>query len=197
MLIVNCRSHAILAAVASEGPTPDIDQLDEVVAQLPAWLNIQRMLLDAGFDSAHNHRLLREKMGILSVIPPEHGRPPKDPGTLPTDKYRRRMKTHFNRRAYRLRRQVETAISMLKRNFGSSLRSKSHRGRVRDLRLRVLTHNIALAFIVVFYRADRESLTRTIIPIQSLICQTNRQNKELGTPWAFAIRPNDTAHDIA
>jgi hypothetical protein len=85
MVIVNCRSHAILAAVASEGPTPDIDQLDEIVAELPASLNIQRMLLDAGFDSAHNHRLLREQMGILSFIPPEHGRPPKNPATLPKD----------------------------------------------------------------------------------------------------------------
>ena len=29
MVIVDCRSHAILAAVASEGPTPDIDQLEQ------------------------------------------------------------------------------------------------------------------------------------------------------------------------
>ena len=82
MVIVNCRSHAILAAVASEGPTPDIDQLDEIAAELPASVNVERMLLDAGFDSAHNHRLLREQMGILSFIPPEHGRPPKNPRHL-------------------------------------------------------------------------------------------------------------------
>jgi hypothetical protein len=153
MMIVDCRSHAILAAVASEGPTPDIDQLEQVMAELPASVNIQRMLLDAGFDSAGNHRLLRDQMGILSVIPPKHGRPSKDPDALPKDKIRRRMKTHFNRRAYRLRGQVETVISMLKRNLGSALRAKSRHGRRRDLRLRVLTHNIALALLEVFYRA--------------------------------------------
>jgi hypothetical protein len=47
---------------------------------------------------------------------------------------------------------------MLKRNFGSALRAMTRHDRRRDLRLRVLTHNIALALIEVFYRAGRESL---------------------------------------
>jgi len=153
MLIVCCLSHAILAAVASEGPTPDIDQLDGVVAELPASLSVRHIVLDAGFDSAHNHRLLRESLGIRSTIPPEHGRPPKDPKTLPRDKYRRLMRTRFNRRAYRRRPQVETVFSMLKRNFGSALRARSVHARRRDLRLRVLTHNIALALVRLFYKA--------------------------------------------
>src|SRR2546421_2615672 len=34
MVIVCCATHAILAAVASTGPTPDIDQLDGVMAEL-------------------------------------------------------------------------------------------------------------------------------------------------------------------
>jgi len=65
------------------------------------------MVLDAGFDSAHNHQLLREENGILSTIPPLHGRPAKDPDALPKDRYRRRMKTHFNHRAYRRRPAAE------------------------------------------------------------------------------------------
>src|SRR5207302_8979659 len=75
MIIVCCVTHAILAAVASQGPTPDIDQLDDVVAELTPASSIGHLVLDAGFDSAHNHRLLREQHGILSTIPPEHGRP--------------------------------------------------------------------------------------------------------------------------
>src|SRR5205823_4089693 len=142
----------ILAAVTSQGPTPDIDQLDGVVAELPDWVSVKHMVLDAGFDSAHNHRLLRKDYGIRSTIPPKHGRPPKDPRALPTDRYRRWMKTHFNRRAYRRRPQVETVFSMLKRNFGSALRARSQHGRQRDLRLKVLTHNIALALFLLFYR---------------------------------------------
>jgi Transposase DDE domain len=153
MLIVCCATHAILAAVASVGPTPDIDQLDGVMAELAPSQTLLHLVGDAGFDSGHNHQLLREEHGVRSTIPPEHGRPPKDPNTLPTNKYRRRMKTHFNKKAYRKRPQVETVFSMLKRNFGASLRARSHWGRNRDLFLRVLTHNIALALLQVFYRA--------------------------------------------
>jgi hypothetical protein len=155
MLIICCATHAILAAVASRGPTPDIDQLDDVVAELPGSVSIGHMLLDAGFDSAHNHRLLREGQGIRATIPPNSGRPMKDPNALPTDKYRRRMKTHFNRKAYRRRGQVETVFSMLKRNFGAALRAKSHHGRRRDMFLRVLAHNIAIVLLQVFYRAGQ------------------------------------------
>ncbi len=134
-----------MGMVASTGPTPDIDQLDGVLAEVNADVSIKHMVLDAGFDSAHNHKLLREVYSILSTIPPEHGRPPKDPNTLPSNKYRRRMKTHFNRKAYRHRPQVETVYSMLKRNFGDALRGRSHQSRRRDMYLRALTHNIGLA----------------------------------------------------
>jgi hypothetical protein len=144
MLVVNTATHAIMAAVPSVGPTPDIDQLEEVLNEVPRSITIRRMVLDAGFDSAHNHQLLRDYHGILSVIPPLHGRPPKDPNALPTDKYRRLMKTRFNIRAYRRRGQIETVISMLKRNLGSALRGRSYRSRCRDLLLRVVTHNIML-----------------------------------------------------
>lgn len=143
MLIISCATHAILAAVASAGPTPDIDQLDSVVAELPA-IRVKHIVGDAGFDSAHNHWLLREYLGIQSTIPPEHGRPPKDPKTLPADKYRREMKTNFNLKAYHQRPQAETVFSMMKRNLGSALRGRSYWSRCRDMLLRAVTHNIML-----------------------------------------------------
>jgi transposase len=54
------------------------------------------------------------------------------------------MKTRFNKKAYRRRVQIETVMSMLKRNLGSALRGRSHWSRCRDLLLRVVTHNIML-----------------------------------------------------
>src|SRR5512142_2736018 len=113
-----------------KGP-PDIDQLEGVLQELPPGLQIRHRVLDAGFDSATNHRLLREQRGIRSTIPPEHGRPPKDPDALPADKYRRLMKVRFNTQAYRRRSQVETVFSMQKRNFGAALRARSYYGRLR------------------------------------------------------------------
>jgi hypothetical protein len=162
MVIVCCLSHAILGVVASEGPTPDIDQLDGVMAEVKADVNMKHMVLDAGFDSAHNHRLLREGYAMLSTIPPTHGRPAKDPNFLPNDKYRRRMKTHFNRKAYRHRAQAETVFSMMKRNLGAALRGKTHHSRRRDMLLRALTHNITLALLRVFYRATPAAQNRPV-----------------------------------
>ena len=147
MILVCCASHLVLAATASAGPTPDINELERLMSRLTPAATIERLVADAGFDSAHNHRLLRDEHGIVSTIPPEHGRPPQD-GKLPTDPYRRLMKTRFNRRAYRRRSQVETVMSMLKRNFGSCLRGRSYHSRRRDMLLMVLTHNIAIMLIV-------------------------------------------------
>jgi hypothetical protein len=144
MLILCCMSHAVLAAVASAGPAPDIDQLEGVMDQLPRPIPIRHLVADAGFDSASNHRLLRERHRIRATIPPRHGRPAVDPQTLPADRYRRRMRTHFNHKAYRHRPAVETAFSMMKRNFGSVLRGRSYHSRRRDMLLRAITHNIAL-----------------------------------------------------
>jgi hypothetical protein len=146
MTVIDTATHAILAAVPSVGPTPDIDQLQGVMSELPRSITMHHLVADAGFDSAYNHWLLRDYHGMRSTIPPRHGRPPKDPRTLPGDKHRRRMKTHFNKKAYSHRPQNETVFSMIKRNFGSFLRARTHYGRMRDMMLKVLTHNIALAW---------------------------------------------------
>jgi hypothetical protein len=106
---------------------------------LTQQLKIETMVADAGFDSAFNHRLHCETHGIRSTIPPEYSRPPKDPAAVRTDKYRRLMKRRFNSRAYRFRAQVETVMSMLKRNLGAALSAKTYQGRCRELMLRVLS----------------------------------------------------------
>lgn len=156
MVLICTVSHAILAATASAGPTPDVAELGGLFAGRVPELRIERLVADAGFDSASNHRFLRELHGVTTTIPPRHGRPPKDPRARPTDYWRRRMKTHFNPRAYRHRAQVETVFSMIKRNLGPALAGRSHQSRRRDMLLRVLTHNIMLAFEWVFYRASHD-----------------------------------------
>lgn len=150
MILICCASHLILAATASAGPTPDIDQLAPLLEQLPVATTIERLVADAGFDSAFNHQLLRDYHGIRSTIPAAHGRPSNDPAKLPKDRYRRLMKTRFNAKAYRNRPQVETAISMMKRNLGDCLRGRTYQSRRRDMLLMVLTHNIGIVLLIVW-----------------------------------------------
>jgi len=83
MVLVCCMSHAILSATASAGPTPDIDQLGSLFTGRAAGLKVERLVADAGFDSASNHRFLRDRYHIATTIPPRHGRPPKTCGQNP------------------------------------------------------------------------------------------------------------------
>jgi transposase len=85
-------------------------------------------------------------MNLLSLIPPDSGRPPKA-GT-PGGRWRRHMKallaTPESRRrcGYTQRWQSETVISMIKRNLGSALRGRTAHSRKRDMALKSLTHDL-------------------------------------------------------
>lgn len=144
MVRVCCATHLILAATASAGPTPGMDQLDPLPDPLKPAGTVERLVADAGFDSAYTHPLLREEHGMLSTIPAAHGRPSKDPATLPVANYRRLMKTRFNVTACRKRPQVQTTMSMPKRNLGDCLPGRTCQSPRRDMLLMVLTGNIAI-----------------------------------------------------
>jgi hypothetical protein len=96
---------------------------------------------DAGFDSEANHQLARDELGIQSLIPAEHGRPPKGE---PAGRYRRQMKRHLHESRYGQRWQVETFYSMVKRLSGEVVDARSYWRRCRLLLLKVLTHNISI-----------------------------------------------------
>ena len=104
---------------------------------------------DAGYDSESNHELARGEMGLASLIPPTAGRPRADGGP-PGGRWRRVMKrllktTESRRRSgYTSRWQVETSNSMMKRNQGDALAGKTPASRKRDMRLRVITHNMMI-----------------------------------------------------
>ena len=115
---------------------------------------IKHLLADAGYDSETNHQYAREVHHIKTTIPPKHGRPTNK---LPKTKYRREMRTDFDKKTYGQRWQVETVFSMIKRNFGSALRARRYWSQCREMMLLVLTHNIAIIQLVkeLFYRAGQ------------------------------------------
>ena len=139
--------HAILAAVARTGNGSDAPDFDPLLFH--AWRRapgVRVVVADAGYDSESNHRVARHDMGVRSVIPPGIGRPTNRP---PTGRWRRHMAKRFARKAdqpnYAQRAQSETVHSMVKRNQGSALRSRTPERRKKEMLLRVLTHNIMLA----------------------------------------------------
>jgi hypothetical protein len=145
-IAVCTRSHLILSARARTGFGSDCPDFAPLL--LDAWRRHPRLrtaLADAGFDSEANHRVARHDMGVRSMIKTGIGRPSKRP---PSGYYRRlmsrRLKGSQKGKTYGQRAQAETANSMLKRNLGDALRSRSPRARRNEQLLRVLTHNIAL-----------------------------------------------------
>jgi IS4 transposase len=54
------------------------------------------------------------------------------------------MQKHFPKKLYGQRWQIECVFSMLKRNLGASLRARHHHSQTREIRARILTHNLAI-----------------------------------------------------
>ena len=126
---------------------------------------IKHLLADAGYDSEANHTYAREVHQIKTTIPPKHGRPTTK---LPKTKYRREMRTDFDKETFGQRWQSETVFSMIKRNYTDSLSARSYWSQCRDMILLVLTHNLGIILLVkeLFYRAGQTPL---IIPALALL----------------------------
>jgi len=148
----DCSNHMILSAITTRGPSVDINQFEKIMTPAINRYIIEHVLADAGYDSESNHRFARDTNNIRSTIPPKHGRPTTKPFL---GKYRRLMQQEFDKEIFGQRWQVETVFSMIKRNQGEALLSKSDCAQNREMMLKVLTHNIAVILLVneLFYRA--------------------------------------------
>lgn len=151
-IMCDCSNHMILSAITTRGPGVDINQFERIMRPAVNRYTIEQILADAGYDSESNHRFARERHNVKSTIPPKHGRPTTKPLQ---GKYRRLMQQKFDQETYGQRWQVETVFSMIKRNQGEALRSKSYWAQNREMMLKVLTHNIGIILLVneLFYRA--------------------------------------------
>jgi hypothetical protein len=137
--------HLILAAKVRVGNGSDAPDFDDLLVHSWKRAAVKTVVADAGYDSEANHCMARQDMSVRSIIPPGIGRPTSK---LPTGRWRRHMAKRFARKAdqkvYGQRSQSETVHSMIKRNQGSALRSRTPERRKQEMLLRVITHNITL-----------------------------------------------------
>ena len=152
-LICDVETHFILAFQDRRGPKVDISEFQPLLIEALTRVRLTRIAADAGYDSEANHRFAREECHVRSIIPAKRGRPTDKPAK---GRYRRLMQIRFDTAAYRDRPQVETVMSMIKRRQGAHVRGIGYWSQCRDLRLKVLTHNVMILISVeVFYRASR------------------------------------------
>jgi transposase len=151
-LLCDCASHLVVAAIPGRGPGSDSVHYRQALKQALRCVSIDILVADASYDSEDAHVYARRDLHIRSIIPSTIGRRTEKP---PTGYYRRLMRRSFDKKKYGQRWQVETVISMIKRNLGSALRARKYRTQGREIILRVLAHNIMiLRWVRVFYRAN-------------------------------------------
>lgn len=144
--ICDTKSHLILGAVFSRGPTPDHCEFERTVRNAADHQKMATLVGDAGYDSEPGHRLCRRDLGIRSVFPVTcRGRPRHDgqPRAL-NGYYRRKLFQRFPKEQYGQRWQIETAFSMIKRLLGSDLRARLYQSQCREMHLRILTFNLMI-----------------------------------------------------
>ncbi|MEM6260776.1 MAG: transposase [Planctomycetota bacterium] len=157
-VVAGTDRHVILAIHRTQGPRPDARELLPLMEAMDGRIWPEQMLLDAGYDSEENHALLREVLGIESVIPPRIGRPTHK---LPSGKWRWLMATAFDDESYAQRWQVETVMFMLKSRQGEALTARTYQGRRREMGLMAVAHNImVIAVVGPFYRAPLQPKTK-------------------------------------
>jgi hypothetical protein len=148
-LMLDTATHLILGALASRGPSPDVDRLMPLVGALDPMLKLGKLAADAGYDSERNHVFARIGCGIQTLMPALHGRRGKGP---PAGRWRRRMRHMLatkrlrRRYGYTHRAQAETGFSMIKRRQGESVAARTPETQSDELRVMVLTHNLMIAY---------------------------------------------------
>ncbi len=143
--VIDTRSHLALAAVVDRGPRSDDHEFHPLVRHAHARHPFAAVAGDVGYDGEHHHRFLH-RLGILGIIPPQRGRPPKNPGHRPTGFFRRFWHEKWPQigHLYGQRWQVECRFSMEKRLLDSCLTARRRPAQDREAALRVLTLNLML-----------------------------------------------------
>jgi IS5 family transposase len=136
--------HVITAARTRRGMGSDAPDFAPLLEQALRRGGVRQVLADAGYDCSDNHKHARAR-GVSALIKTGIGRPTSKPAACP---HRRRMQRILSgsqaHRPYGRRAQVETVMSMLKRNLGDALRCRTPRARQREMLFRVLVHNIMI-----------------------------------------------------
>ena len=149
-IVCHTQSHLIAAALATVGPSYDVNLFEPALLRASWNLNIARLLADAGYDSEPNHRMARQGLGIRSTVIRLNrrgrfrARSQRGRRRLPAGTYRRQMARCFHYRKYRQRAQAESVISRIKRRLGSALRGRSDAARQRESDLKVFTHDLMI-----------------------------------------------------
>ncbi len=150
-IAVDTEKQVILAQRVVRGPRHDSKDAIPTIRKTKKY-EPSSFSLDKSFDSEKIHKLIREELKAISIIPPKK--------RLKKGEYRLSMLKNFDKPKYNQRSIVETVISVEKRVFGDSNTSRSDRLRNKESKLRNICYNIykyVKSFILVILKVFLQS----------------------------------------
>ena len=132
------RRQLVTSVKVRRGPRNDTIDFPPVVRKAHSVVPIGMGIGDRGYDSERNHRILREELHAMSMIPSHMEGVPlwRNEGL-----YRKEMKRRFNERVYHQRAKDETIFSVVKRTMGDEMRSVRTKGLNNEIRVRMIAYN--------------------------------------------------------
>jgi hypothetical protein len=152
-LMCGVRTHVITAAVIKDRNASDTPQLPELIEKTAHNFTMNRLCADKAYGSLANYNAVA-KYGIDPFIPfkSNHsgagkGRSGKEQNTPGGQLWNKKFRQFMYHREefeafYHVRSNVETVFSMIKRNFGAALRSKTERAMLNEVLCKAICHNI-------------------------------------------------------
>ncbi|MEN6509914.1 MAG: transposase [Smithella sp.] len=89
-----------------------------------------------GYDSEDFHELIRDTLHAVSLIPVRTRKRKRIAGY-----YRKRLAQSFHLNVYHQRNLVETAFSVLKRNYREALKARKYRLQIKEIKMKVSFYN--------------------------------------------------------
>ena len=103
--------------------------------------------MDRGDDSEEIHELIRDALNSCSLIPVRNRKRKQISGY-----YRKRIAQSFDQEKYHQRNKVETVFSVMKREFGESLKAREYRLQIKEIKIILcnLSRMILIFSILIF-----------------------------------------------
>ena len=133
------KTQLICAVVIQHHPVShDIKHFPQLFSQMVAVTPMNIMVLDKGYDAESVHKMIRNQ-NVISVIPTRRSKSHLISRTK--GRYRKMMRREFDEAIYFQRNKTETIFSVIKRKFGSEIKSYNDSMKEKELLYRVLAYN--------------------------------------------------------
>jgi len=156
-IAVDTHKQVILCVKISQHPVHDVNHATPLLRQCQRVRKTACYVMDKGYDAERLHRQIQEEIGADSVIPVRTWK-----GRVRSGIYRQEMYTDFDQERYRERNKVETAFSVLKRRFGEELKARKYWYQVKEIKSKVILHNLTKAGQTVLSVAVWEEFNRAL-----------------------------------